>query len=62
MPLNPMQRKQKKKKNFTILGSRGKPLEDFTIDLDVLKSILLKEDEEQWIWKSRTPKTFRMMT
>ena len=46
MPLNPMQRKQKKK-NFTILGSRGKPLEDFTIDLKVLKSILLKEDKEQ---------------
>ena len=46
-PLNPMQRKQKNIYIFTILGSRGKPLEDFTIDLKVLKSILLKEDEEQ---------------
>ena len=26
-PLDPMQWKQKKKHNFTILGSRGKPLE-----------------------------------
>ena len=40
---------KKKKKNifFTILGSREKPLENFTFDLDVPKSILLGEDEEQ---------------
>ena len=32
---------------FTILGSSGKPLENFTFYLDVPKSILLGEDEEQ---------------
>ena len=48
-PLDPMQWKQKKKKkhNFTILESRGKSLENFTFDLDIPKSILLGEDEEQ---------------
>ena len=32
---------------FTILGSKGKPLENFTFDLDVPISIPLREDEEQ---------------
>ena len=40
---------------FTILGSSGKPLENFTFYLDVPKSILLREDEEQRIWKSCFP-------
>ena len=39
----------KKKSNhiFTILGSRGKPLENFTFDFNVPKSISLGKDEEQ---------------
>ena len=47
--LDPMQWKQKKKKKkhiFIILGSREKPLENFTFDLDVPKSIFLEEDEK----------------
>ena len=42
-----MQQKQKKH-IFTILGSRGKLLKNFTFDLDVLKSIPLGEDEGKW--------------
>ena len=30
--------------------------------VDVSKLIPLEEDEEQWIWKSRTPKIFHLMT
>ena len=47
---------------FTILGSKGKPLENFTFDLDIPKTIPLSENEKQWSWKSRTPKIFRLMT
>ena len=47
---------------FIVLGLRGKPLENFTFDLDVLKSILLGEDEEQWILNSYTPKILYPMT
>ena len=39
--------KSKKKHIFTILGSKGKPLKNFTFDLDVLKSTLLEKNEEQ---------------
>ena len=53
-PLDLMQQKQNQH-IFTILGSRGKPLEDFIFYLDVPKSILLEEYEEQWIWKSSLP-------
>ena len=53
-PLDPIQWKQRKTHIFTILGSKGKPLENFTFDLDVPKLILLGEHEEQWIWKSHT--------
>ena len=54
----------KKKSNhiFTILGSKGKPLENFTFDFNVPKSISLGKDEEQWIWKSCTSKIFHPMT
>ena len=45
-----MQWKQKKKKHiFMNLGSKGKVLKNFTFDLDVPKSILLDENEEQRI-------------
>ena len=40
-----MKAKKKKKHIFNILGSRRKTLENFTFDLDVLKSIPLGEDE-----------------
>ena len=39
-----MQHKQNH--NFTNQGSSGNPLENFTFDLDVPKSIPLEEDEE----------------
>ena len=39
--------KKKKKHIFTILRSKEKPLENFTFDLDVLKSTPLEKDEEQ---------------
>ena len=43
-----MQWKQKEKKHiFVNLGSKGKVLKNFTFDLDVPKSIILGEDEEQ---------------
>ena len=42
--------------------SREKLLENFTFDLYVPKLIPLGEDEEQWIWKSRTPKIIDSMT
>ena len=43
-PLDPIQKKQKKH-IFNILGLKGKTLENFIFDLDVLKSIPLGEDE-----------------
>ena len=51
-----------KNQNFTNKGSREKPLQNFTFNLDVPKSIPLSEDEEQRIWKSYTPKIFHSMT
>ena len=49
-------------KIFNKIGTREKPLEKFTSDLDVPKSIPLDENEEWRIWKSRAPKIFRLMT
>ena len=43
-PLDPMQQKQKDF-FFNILGSREKLLQNFTFDLDVLKSISLDKVE-----------------
>ena len=54
-----MQRKQKQ--NFNKIGTREKPLENFNFDLDVPKSISLREYEEQRIWKSLTVKIFLPM-
>ena len=42
--------------------SRGKLLEHFIYDLDILKSLSFNENEDQWIWKSYTLKIFCLMT
>ena len=47
---------------FTNVGPREKPLENFSFDLDVPKSIPLDADEKQRIWMSRTPKIFHPIT